>query len=183
MVRGIFVAARAVRRSQSKCVLAASERLAPVSRRKRLLGARAMPQQRPGGWRCWIRNAVGRVTPCVAPEDETPRESKALYGGAAAFFAGNRCVQRSLASAGHVCSFSCVPRAIRGALHSVYCGSPSLSLHAMLPAKSPRSLLNPPCDPSVCSKTAGKRLFKAKKNRTGFGCIDCQVFFATREHR
>ena len=66
MVRVIFVAAPAVRRSQSKCVLAASESLAPVSRRKRLLGARAMPQQRPGGWRCWISNAVGRVTPCVA---------------------------------------------------------------------------------------------------------------------
>ena len=69
-----------------------------------------------------------------------------------------------------------VPRAIRSTLRSLFFFAPASHFHAMLPAKSPRSLLNPPCDPSVCSNTAGNRLFKAEKNRTGFGCIDCQVF-------
>ena len=126
------------------CSLAARE-LAPVSRRERLLGARAMPRQRPGGWRCWIGNAVGRVTPCVARLRRNSQREQSLLRRRCCVFAGNRCVRRSLASAGHVCSFSCVPRAIRSALHSVYCGSPSLSFsrHAAreITAISPKSSL------------------------------------------
>ena len=54
--------------------------------------------------------------------------------------------------------------------------APASHFHALLPAKSPRSLLNPPYDPSAGSKMAGNRLFKAKKNRTGFSRIDRRVF-------
>ena len=136
-----------------------------------------MPRQRPGGWRCWISNAVGRVTPCVARlKTKLPERAKPFTAALLRFSQGiDACSDRWPLQDTFAAS-PAFPELLGERYTAFTAAAPASHFHAMLPAKSPRSLLNPPCDPSVCSNTAGNRLFKAEKNRTGFGCIDCQVF-------
>ena len=126
----------------------------------------------------WTRNAL-----CRAPDTKLPERAKPFTAALLRFSLGiDACSDRWPLQDTFAAS-PAFPELLGERYTAFTAAAPASHFHAMLPAKSPRSLLNPPCDPSVCSKTAGNRLFKAEKNRTGFGCIDCQVFFATREHR
>ena len=161
------------------CSLAARE-LAPVSRRERLLGARAMPRQRPGGWRCWISNAVGRVTPCVARLTRNSQREQSLLR--------RRCCVFRRESMRAAIAGLCTTRfqlllfpELLGVRYTAFtAAAPASHFHAMLPAKSPRSLLN------VIRPFARKRLetgfFRLKKMKKTRMCLPSASiveFFAT----
>ena len=123
----------------------------------------------------WTRNDL-----CRAPEDELQERAKPFTAALLRFSLGiDACSDRWPLQDTFAAS-PAFPELLGERYTAFTAAAPASHFHAMLPAKSPRSLLNPPCDPSVCSKTAGNRLFKAEKNRTGFGCIDCQVFFCNQ---